>query len=128
MKKIILGMLVVLVLFFVACDEDDGTKADLKWKNQSNQDLAEIKWEKSLGQQEDQKWEGDFNGANGETDFKGIKELSGVAEGADSGGGTYTLEFDTNSQHEDIAQMTANSATVKENGAAIITLGGATAK
>lgn len=129
MKKfLVLAMIAFAAAGFTACDSsDDGSsdssKADLKWRNEHNAEVAEIKW--IHDSKEDQSWGGTF-GSGDETGFKGITELSGEGE-CQEGGETAAIELDTvNSTGTD--SMSASSAVIKENADAVLVISAAKKK
>lgn len=118
MKKIIITLMAVASLTFISCANDDGTKADLRWKNKTNE-VSDIRWVNSEGKT-DQTWNGSYsNGAT--TDYKGINVLAGEGECALSGGQTAKIELDTTDK-EGVISISTNSATIQENAAATLSI------
>lgn len=105
-------------LTFISCANDDGTKADLRWKNKTST-VEDIKWVSSEGKT-DQVWDGPHN--SGEiTNYKGINVLAGEGECALSGGQTAKIELDTTDK-EGVISISTNSATIQENAAATLSI------
>ncbi len=122
MKKTIIGlMLSVFAMFFVACGDDDGSKADLKWKNGSGAKVKDIRWNEG-----ETTWDGDC-ADDAETDFKGIKNLTGKGDAVDSDGDTATIEI-ADSGNEHITKGDGDSAIVEKNSAALIKISGTAKK
>lgn len=117
MKKIILLMSIIFSLNIIACSEDDGTKADLKWKNKAST-VKDIRWVNDG--RTDQIWEGEWNN-NAETKYKGIESLSGTGECALSDGTPAEIVLDT-SDYEGVITVSTNSATIAENAAATLSI------
>jgi len=116
MKKIILLMSIIFSLNIIACGEDDGTKADLKWKNKAST-VNDIRWVNDG--RTDQIWEGEWNN-NEETNYKGIESLSGTGECL-SNGNPAEIVLDT-SDYEGVITVSTNSATIAENAAATLSI------
>jgi|GEM_PF-1107505 len=118
--KILTGILAVSAMFFMACgDDDDGTKADLKWKNSSSASVSSIKWKS--GSSTDQTWDETVADTK-ESQYKGITKLSGSGECLDDQGDTATIAFDSNASNENVSIDTINTATVTEDSTAAIVI------
>jgi len=119
MKKIIITLMAIASLTFISCANDDGTKADLRWKNKTSATTVEdIKWVSSEGKT-DQVWNDSYNSGT-TTNYKGINALAGTGE-CISGGNPATIEFDT-TDYEGTISVTTNSATIQENAAATLSI------
>jgi len=78
MKKFILISMIAIAAFGVTgCGEDDGTSADIRWDNNSGDDIYEVKWVASG--KVDQTWSADLANTN-VSPYKGISELTGQGE------------------------------------------------
>jgi len=126
MKKIIiLSMIAFVAAGIIGCTPKDETKADLRWKNNSNAALVNISW--SSNGSSDQTWASVGDTADATTEYKGIKELAGTGDAVFATGGTAVLDLTTNSS-TDVIYASGSAATIKENGAATLNINGAAAK
>ena len=116
MKKITTLLAIVALSTTISCGEDDGTKADLKWKNKAST-VKDIRWVNDG--RTDQIWEGEWNN-NAETKYKGIESLSGTGECL-SDGNPAEIVLDT-SDCEGVIKVSTNSAIIEENAAATLSI------
>jgi len=127
MKKIImLSMIALAAAGFIACGEEDNTKADLQWSNQAGANVQDIKW--ISGGKTDQSWDGTF--ADGtDTTPKGISKLSGSGDCLDNSGNPATIHLDSSSTGVATTVTTGDtSATIVENATATLVIDQAVAK
>ncbi len=118
MKKFFAAAIIALTTIgFIGCfAEEDDTKADVKWSNDSGSFVQEIKW--VSGGSIDQTWGGTTN-AGSETGFKGIKALSGSGDCLDSTGDNASIVLGSASTGT-TTTLAGNetSATIQENASA----------
>lgn len=126
MKKFILfSMITIAAIGMIGCGEDDDSKADVKWTNNSGVAVKDIVW--ISGGKTDQVWTGDLSATAGsETVFKEIKELAGEGDCVDSTGAARTIELDTSSTG--VAATSGSSAVIVENATANLVIKNAIAK
>ena len=119
MKKIILLMSIIFSLFFLACSDDDVSKADLQWNNQGGEVAKDIKW--MSDSTVDQRWDGEYN--NGDTTpSKGIKALTGQGECVDSNGAVADIEIDPSNSVGIEPSSSPSTAVVQENATATLVI------
>ncbi len=121
--KMLTLTLFISALFFAACGDDDGSKADLRWKNSTSSSVSEIKWKS--GSSTNQTWGGTLSGSS-ETSYKGISVLTGNGECLDNVGDTATINL-TGTGSEN-ATILGTDATISENTSATLAFDGTTAK
>lgn len=136
MKRFILvSMIALAAAGITGCGDDDGTKADLSWKNDTADKVSEIVW--VSGGKEDQRWSGEYagradsatSGSGTQTGFQGIKELAGVGQCNDSSGAFSEIILDPANSTGIVAGATStNSAVIQENAAATLWISGAKKK
>lgn len=118
MKKFVMIAMIALFPAFglIGCNNDDGTKADLRWDNQigGSTNLIEISW--TVGSTSNQTWSRADDGA-GPTEFKGITELAGTGDAVIEGGGTAILQL---SAGDGVASVSGSAATIEENASATL--------
>ncbi len=119
MKKIILLMSIIFSLNIIACSNDDGSKADLKWKNEAGSTVKDIKWKN--GSKIDQIWDGVYDDSK-ETTLKGINELTGQGECLDAGGDTADISINTSTSQGIDPSSSTSTAVIKENAAATLVI------
>lgn len=117
MKKILILISIIVSLNIIACSDDDGSKADLRWKNKTSA-VKDIKWVNSDGKT-DQLWSGPWD-SDSTTDYKGIDALAGTGE-CISEGNAAIIEFDLY-DYEGVECISQNSATIKENATATLVI------
>jgi len=126
MKKLIfISMIAVAAMGMIGCGEDDGTKADLRWNNESGGGVYDVKWVSSGTV--NQSWSGDLTDNNTDTDvsdFKGITSLTGQGECLDVDDRTTGSE----GTPYDISIDGALSHTVAENATETLNISGISAK
>ena len=118
MKKIVVLVSIIASLNIIACSNDDGSKADLRWKNETSK-VKDIKW--TSGGKIDQRWDGEYE-TNNETNFKGINELIGQGECLDSSGNTAEISINTSSSEGIDPSSSTSTAVIKENAAATLVI------
>lgn len=126
MKKIILiSMIAIAAMGMIGCGEDDESKADVKWTNNSGTAIKDIVW--ISGGKTDQVWAGDVSATTGsETAFKEIKELAGEGDCVDSEGAAATITLDPSSTG--VAATSGSSAVIIENATANLIISGVAKK
>jgi hypothetical protein len=121
MKKLTVLLAIITSLNIIACSNDDGSKADLKWKNEANQTVKDIKWKN--GSKIDQIWDGVYDdNDNKETTFKGINELTGQGECLDAGGDTADISINTSTSQGIDPSSSSSTARIQENAAATLVI------
>lgn len=128
MKRFIIVSVIALIAAFgfIGCGQEDNTKADLKWDNQTVGKVTDIKW--ISNGETDQSWDGDYL-AGTETSSKGISKLAGSGDCLDDGGAPATIELRNTSSGVATAVTTGDtSATIEENAAAILVIDQTAAK
>jgi len=118
MKKLTVLLAIITSLNIIACSNDDGSKADLKWKNEAST-VNDIRWVNDG--RTDQIWEGEYE-TNNETNFKGINELIGQGECLDSSGNTAEISINTSSSEGIDPSSSTSTAVIKENAAATLVI------
>ena len=123
MKKFILiSMIAVAAMGIIDCGEDDGSKADLRWYNDSNANLKDIVWTSSG--KVDQTWEGVTNDDTATT-YKGIDSLAGDGDCVLEDGNPATISL---SAGDGVVTASSSSAVIQENAAATLNITGYTKK
>lgn len=123
MKKFILiSIIAVAAMGMIGCGEEDGTKADLRWKNKYSNNVSTIKW--ISNSKEDQTWDGTYDTTlNSTTGYRGINELSGSGECLFAGGSGVPEEIEldnTDPEREGIAVDGNQNVVITENAAATL--------
>lgn len=125
MKKFILiSMIAVAAMGMIGCGEDDKTKADLRWGNDSGDNIQNIKWLKA-DRSEDQSWDGTLADTN-YSSFKGISSLNGYADCLDKDGDpanvTLATTGSTGLTSSGFSSIGGDSATIQEDAAAVLVI------
>ena len=129
MKKIIFIITLSLSATFFACGDDDGSKADLSWENNTVEEVAlyDIHWIRPSADKPDQTWEGKTEYGD-PTGTKGITVLSaeGYAfETADTGGIPSEIILEAG---RGVEYVENNIARITENADAVLVINAVGAK